>query len=417
MRRIILFITFAAVLLAACGGGSKLEAESASSTKGVLREPAESTGPQPFTTVAKGAAVEVPETPRDALVQVGTSPGIYGGSGSQRVCEPEALVAFLESHPAEGRAWAGVVGIQPDRIADYVATLTPLVLLHDTRVTNHGYANGHATPRQSVLQAGTAVLVDRFGVPRARCACGNPLLEPDVTADGAEHGPSWGDAETAGAIVPGRPDGPLPTVDVDTGEPTPAAPVDFCTTWVSVEPDIAGGPSGPGDIEAYLTRLADGLSQLVAAAEATPGFPLDALADLVAYRDAVAIADASTPGDTALRDRVEDFLDTYCSDDPGATDPEAGDDPVAVPDEPANDGNCGSLQFFLLIEAAESLGLDWEPVAQPFLDALDALDALDGSDLSVILDFEEIGCDGAEALQQLFIDAGFGDVIEDTPLA
>src|SRR5680860_1268297 len=355
MRRIILFITFAAVLLAACGGGSKLEAESASSTKGVLREPAESTGPQPFTTVAKGAAVEVPETPRDALVQVGTSPGIYGGSGSQRVCEPEALVAFLESHPAEGRAWAGVVGIQPDRIADYVATLTPLVLLHDTRVTNHGYANGHATPRQSVLQAGTAVLVDRFGVPRARCACGNPLLEPDVTADGAEHGPSWGDAETAGAIVPGRPDGPLPTVDVDTGEPTPAAPVDFCTTWVSVEPDIAGGPSGPGD--------------------------------------------------TALRDRVEDFLDTYCSDDPGATDPEAGDDPVAVPDEPANDGNCGSLQFFLLIEAAESLGLDWEPVAQPFLDALDALDALDGSDLSVILDFEEIGCDGAEALQQLFIDA------------
>ena len=30
-------------------------------------------------------------------------------------------------------------------------------------MTNHGYANGRATPRQSVLEAGTAVLVDRYG--------------------------------------------------------------------------------------------------------------------------------------------------------------------------------------------------------------------------------------------------------------
>jgi hypothetical protein len=59
-----------------------------------------------------------------------------------------------------------------------VAGLTPVLLRADTRVTNHGYRDGVATPRQSVLQAGTAVLVDGFGVPRVRCSCGNPLTEP-----------------------------------------------------------------------------------------------------------------------------------------------------------------------------------------------------------------------------------------------
>ena len=29
-----------------------------------------------------------------------------------------------------------------------------------------------------VLQAGTAVMVDDRGVPRAKCSCGNPLREP-----------------------------------------------------------------------------------------------------------------------------------------------------------------------------------------------------------------------------------------------
>ncbi|MFI0809139.1 DUF6777 domain-containing protein [Streptomyces echinatus] len=44
--------------------------------------------------------------------------------------------------------------------------------------TNHGFRNGTATGYQSVLQAGTAVLVDGHGVPRVRCACGNPLGSP-----------------------------------------------------------------------------------------------------------------------------------------------------------------------------------------------------------------------------------------------
>jgi hypothetical protein len=40
-----------------------------------------------------------------------------------------------------------------------------VILQRDTRVTNHGFRNGRATPTQSILQAGTAVLVDEYGVP------------------------------------------------------------------------------------------------------------------------------------------------------------------------------------------------------------------------------------------------------------
>jgi hypothetical protein len=73
-----------------------------------------------------------------------------------------------------------------------VNELTPAVLRGDTRVTNHGFTGGRANPLQQVLQAGTAVLVDRFGVPRTRCACGNPLTEPKAASGTVTYrGPRW----------------------------------------------------------------------------------------------------------------------------------------------------------------------------------------------------------------------------------
>lgn len=79
----------------------------------------------------------------------------------------------------------------------YVAELTPAHLAADQRVTNHGYRNGSPTPRQSLLKAGTAVLVDAEGVPRVRCYCGNPLVPADngdgitaATATTAQQGPT-----------------------------------------------------------------------------------------------------------------------------------------------------------------------------------------------------------------------------------
>lgn len=71
----------------------------------------------------------------------------------------------------------------------------------DTAVTNHGYANGRATTIRSVLQAGTAVLVDRYGVPRVKCNCGNPLTPPRTYATPTYVGTRWPRFRPAGITI------------------------------------------------------------------------------------------------------------------------------------------------------------------------------------------------------------------------
>jgi hypothetical protein len=154
-------------------------------TKELVLEPLGTAGADPFTEsvateeVAVLTAVSAPTGDEgEELTVAGSQPGLYGGTQDATACDAAALVEFLDANPDKASAWAGVLGIGTDGIKDYVAGLTPVLLRTDTRVTNHGFANGVATPRQAVLQAGTAVLVDDFGVPRVRCSCGNPLTEP-----------------------------------------------------------------------------------------------------------------------------------------------------------------------------------------------------------------------------------------------
>lgn len=111
----------------------------------------------------------------------GTDPGLYGGSRDTQVCDVEALVEFLAASENEDKAsvWAETLDIEVGEIEDYLGTLTAVRLRWDTRVTNHGFTDGEANAYQSLLQAGTAVLVDDEGVPRVKCNCGNPLLEPE----------------------------------------------------------------------------------------------------------------------------------------------------------------------------------------------------------------------------------------------
>lgn len=137
--------------------------------------------------------IDDPRTPRLATalsgqVADGGAPALYGGSRDTRVCDVEALVGFLtdEVNVAKARAWAGVQGIAVGEIEPYVRGLTAARLSFDTRVTNHGFAEDEATADQSLLQAGTAVLVDRSGVPRVSCTCGNPLLEPAGLDEGSD---------------------------------------------------------------------------------------------------------------------------------------------------------------------------------------------------------------------------------------
>ncbi len=70
------------------------------------------------------------------------------------------------------------LGLRTTQIRTYVSGLTDVLLRTDTRVTNHGYEDGIAIPIQSVLQAGTAVFVDKYGSPVVKCYCGNPLTPP-----------------------------------------------------------------------------------------------------------------------------------------------------------------------------------------------------------------------------------------------
>lgn len=153
----------------------------------VFLEPAGVAGDDPFMTL-ESPDLRMGEAERLALgggvtVRVGIEPGLYGGSGSDHLCDPQLIADFLARDDDKAKAWASAAGIDVDEIDAFLETLTPVRLLADTWVTNHGYRDGEAVPRQSILQAGSMVLVDEFGVPRVRCKCGNPLLPPQVPDD------------------------------------------------------------------------------------------------------------------------------------------------------------------------------------------------------------------------------------------
>lgn len=182
------------VVLSGHGGGSKTEA-----AQQVALQPVAATGPDPFT----GSVAAASATPSAAVTVTGSANagaertvqggavGLYGGSGHTASCDVPKLSEFLTTDEAKGRAWAAVEGINPSTIPAYLHSLTPVVLRVDTRVTNHGFKDGVAVPFQSVLQAGTAVLVDSHGLPRVRCACGNPLLPPATAKSSTFVGTPW----------------------------------------------------------------------------------------------------------------------------------------------------------------------------------------------------------------------------------
>ncbi|WP_457032554.1 DUF6777 domain-containing protein [Kitasatospora sp. P5_F3] len=157
----------------------------------VALQPVAATGPDPFTgsvavvsnaSTAASSGGTVSATGTDGRTVQGSDPGLYGGSQQTASCDVPRLAEFLNANQDKARAWAAVAGIEPAAIGDYLRSLTSVVLRVDTRVTNHGFANGVATPYQAVLQSGTAVLIDARGLPRVRCACGNPLLPPVLSA-------------------------------------------------------------------------------------------------------------------------------------------------------------------------------------------------------------------------------------------
>ena len=152
----------------------------------------------------------------------GNEPGLYGGTRDIAACDAVQLTDFLMSNPDKAAAWAEVQRIEVSEIPEFVAGLTPVTLTRDTRVTNHGFVDGRAAPHQSVLEAGHSVFVDEFGVPRAKCSCGNPLAPPEpLTSAPIYVGDPWPgfDSTTIIVVIATVPvEGGFVVVDTDTGE-------------------------------------------------------------------------------------------------------------------------------------------------------------------------------------------------------
>ncbi|MFE2284316.1 DUF6777 domain-containing protein [Streptomyces sp. NPDC059443] len=207
-------VTLAVVLTRPTGGGTGTSAGGE-----VFLQPAAASGPDPFTesTAAEQATPPPESTPAESGLPPseapatgatvtrsvsGSSPGLYGGSKDVASCDVEKQIKVLSGQPAKNAAFASALGLQPSAVPGYLRSLTAVQLRMDTRVTNHGYRDGKATAYQAVLQAGTAVLVDDRGVPRVRCACGNPLGSPvALRADPKHSGQPWTSYRPAQVVV------------------------------------------------------------------------------------------------------------------------------------------------------------------------------------------------------------------------
>jgi hypothetical protein len=243
----------------------------------------------PGTLASNPDAVPLPSGTGGGIPSVpGGEPGLYGGTRDSSVCDPAQLIGFLQANADKAKAWADTIGIPVSEIERYVNGLTSVLLRADTRVTNHGFGNGVATAVQSVLEAGTAVLVDKFGVPRVKCYCGNPLLEPEpVQSSPTYTGPQWSgfSPEQTQVVTPApQPVTVIVVVDVDTGEPfgrpvgtdgsadvNATLPPRDDTSTTSTRPSSTTTTRGPTTTTRPAGRLVDGTYTISAVSGTYPG--------------------------------------------------------------------------------------------------------------------------------------------------
>lgn len=120
----------------------------------------------------------------------GDRDGLYGGTANNAEVDPDQIVNFFSANPPQANSfveslnsdttlyWSGGNHLTVADLPRYLHELTPAVLRLDTRITDHGFDGTHSVTRQSVFQAGNAVLVDAHGIPRVRGLSGNPLTTP-----------------------------------------------------------------------------------------------------------------------------------------------------------------------------------------------------------------------------------------------
>jgi hypothetical protein len=204
----------AALLAAGCGGHDGESAAFGADGGEVFLQPVAGGGPDPFTesTAADppsvtrmpypAAPTDRGSTPQGVRSFSGSTPGLYGGIRAVGSCDVEKQIGFLASDSGRARSFAQAAGVSQAVVPDFLRGLTSVVLRADTQVTDHGFRDGRATTFQSVLQRGTAVLVDNRGVPRVRCAGGNPLNPPTVSKSPAgTQGKPWSGFRPGNVVV------------------------------------------------------------------------------------------------------------------------------------------------------------------------------------------------------------------------
>lgn len=264
MRRLSTFFLAGALLLtAACGGGDKNSSDdTADGGSRALFQPAGVVGPDSFAPTFAAATYKVDPSTLTSGEVSGSAPGLYagrtyGGSG-QNICDVEAMIKFLKYYEDRGRAWAEVQGIEFENLETYLRSLTPVFALQNLNVQMFGFKNGKSYGYDAVIAAGTAILIDDEGMPRARCACGNPLLgssetPPDDTVPPGDEG----NPETQDSVPPG--DDTVPpgddTVPPVERQPGPECPEEYegntytdsngiTWTWVKGNPTPETSPGG-----------------------------------------------------------------------------------------------------------------------------------------------------------------------------
>jgi hypothetical protein len=162
----------------------------------------------------------------------GDRDGLYGGTVSTPEVDREKIITFFGANAPQANSfveslnsdttifWSGGNHLTVADIPAYLHELTPAVLRLDTRITDHGFDGTHSVTRQSVFQAGNAVLVDAHGVPRVRGFSGNPLTAP-IALRGAP--------KLVGAPWPGYHAGALAEVQATTAAITNFVLVDVVT--------------------------------------------------------------------------------------------------------------------------------------------------------------------------------------------
>ena len=156
-----------------------------------VTEPIGTAGANPFMPSVGTDTPNVTPPPNTAGSFPGNTPGLYGGTLNSLELRPRGDGGVPPGQPGEG----GRVGRGArDRVADipgYVAQLTPVILrsrhlCHQPRLRER--QGDHVALGAAGRHRGAG---GRFGTPRVKCYCGNPLTPAGTPSEPRFVGPTW----------------------------------------------------------------------------------------------------------------------------------------------------------------------------------------------------------------------------------